>query len=107
MAKKKPRVFKFKNTKKVEYELQFRKPDSRCYADADGICYNPDEENPKIYIRPQMDPRRELNTCIHEIAHAFFWDKSETEIERFASTASHFLYKVGWRKTHRPKTGKD
>ena len=99
MGKKiKARSFKFKNTKGVYYEAIFRKPDRRSYDDADGICYPPEEDNPMIYIKPGMHPQRELNTCVHELAHAFFWNKPEYQIERFASTVSRFLYGQGWRK---------
>jgi Zn-dependent peptidase ImmA (M78 family) len=98
MPRKKAKVFKFTNTKGVHYEAIFRKPDSRAYDDADGICYDPDDPQPKIYIKPGMSPQRELNTCVHELAHAFFWNRPEYQIARFASTVSRFLYAQGWRK---------
>ena len=62
-----------------------------------GICQDPDDEHPKIYISPYLTDQSELNTSIHEIAHAFFWDKSETDIARFADVCSNFLYQNGWR----------
>lgn len=94
--------FKFTNTKGVEYEIIFRKPRKDAYGEGTfGLCVDPTEakENytPKIYISPYLTKKSELNTCIHEIAHAFFWDKSETDITRFADVASNFLYKNGWR----------
>ena len=97
--------FKFRNCKGVEYEVVFRKPDKRIYGeDCDGTCEDPSEEHPKICISPYNTKQTELNTCIHEFAHAFFWDKSEREIYKFANTVSRFLYnECGWRKTERSR----
>ena len=73
--------FTFKNSKGVEYEVLFYKP------------------NKKIYIDPYQSDQGELNTAIHEFAHAFFWEKTEKEIRTFADTMSRFLYnECHWRK---------
>jgi len=90
--------YKFTNTKGVTYHVYFKKPDKRLGEDIDGLCFDPEDEHPKIYIRPGMSNRREMNTCLHEYAHAFFWDKPETDIRRYADTVSSYLYKLGWRK---------
>ena len=104
-------VFRFTNTKGIEYEIIFRKPRKDAYGEGiDGICIDPTEAKggyvPKIYINPYLTKKSELNTCIHEIAHAFFWDKPEIDVARFADTASNFLYQNGWRlpkrKFHSP-----
>ena len=90
--------FKFTNTKGVEYEIVFRKPRKDAYGEGTvGLCIDPNEDTPKIYISPYQTKKSELNTSIHEIAHAFFWDKSETDIARFADVCSNFLYQNGWR----------
>ena len=89
--------FEFTNTKGVVYEVVFRKPHNAYGEHVDGLCIDPEEDSPKIYINPYLTKKSELNTCIHEIAHAFFWDKSETDIRRFADVASNFLYQNGWR----------
>jgi len=94
--------FKFTTTKGVEYEIIFRKPRKDAYgSDTFGLCVDPSEAKedyiPKIYISPYLTKKSELNTSIHEIAHAFFWDKSETDIARFADVCSNFLYQNGWR----------
>jgi hypothetical protein len=94
--------FIFTNTKGVTYQAFFKKPDKRIGEDIDGLCDDPDDEEPKIYIRPGMSNRREMNTCIHELCHAFFWDKSETDVSRYADTVSNYLYKLGWRKVEDP-----
>ena len=93
-------IFTFKNSDGKIYEVLFRKPNAAHYGEADGVCYSPDDDPPRIYINPYLSKRNELNTCIHEFAHAFFWDKSEKEINAFANAISKFLYvECGWRKT--------
>lgn len=89
--------FFFTNTKGVKYEVVFRKPHIAYGDEVDGLCIAPSEKDPKIYINPYLTKKSELNTCIHEIAHAFFWDKSETDVKRFADVCSNFLYQNGWR----------
>ena len=102
--KKKNDRFTFKNGKGIEYEILFRKPDKKHFGEADGICTDPDAESPKIHINPYLTKQSELNTVIHEVAHAFFWDKSEKEVYKFANTLSRFLYtECGWRKTERSR----
>ncbi len=91
------KTFKFTNTKGIEYEIIFRKPHKSYGEIVDGICIDPSEDDPKIYISPYLTKKTELNTCIHEICHAFFWDKSETDVARFADVCSNFLYQNGWR----------
>lgn len=103
-AKRKVRAqnvpFTFKNAAGIEYEVLYTKPNSHHYGDADGTCSPPDEENPRIHINPYLTKQSELNTVVHEFAHAFFWDKSEKEVYRFANAVSKFLYnRCGWRKT--------
>ena len=89
---------KFKNSKGIEFEILFRKPDKR-NGECDGVCYKEDDDSKgKIFIRPGMSAKRELNTIIHEILHAFYWDKSEYDVDRCASVISNYLSKSGWRK---------
>ena len=87
---------KFKTTKGVEYKVLFKKPNKRWFDDADGYCQDPNSKNPKIVINPYLTDQSELNTIIHEIGHAFFWDKSEKEIAQFANTCSRILYERGF-----------
>lgn len=96
------KTFKFTNTKGVEYEIVFRKPRHDAYGeDTYGLCEDPCEARkdyiPRIYISPYLTKKSELNTSVHEIAHAFFWEKAETDIARFADVCSNFLYQNGWR----------
>ena len=97
---KKKENFTFKNTKGVEYEVIFRKPNKNTYGEhCDGICYDPKDKDPKILISPYLSKQTELNTIIHEMAHAFFWDKKEYEIKKYADTMSRILYnELKWRR---------
>ena len=91
---KKPFVFRTHN--KTRYELFLKKP-PKCYQ-AEGICYDPVEDNPRILVNPNQAERELMNTIIHEIAHAFFWDASEGNVAKFANTVARLLYKEGWNK---------
>ena len=98
---RKKKNFTFKNSKGVTYEVIFRKPNKQHYGnECDGVCYDPDEKpKPKIMISPYLTDQSEINTCIHEIAHAFFWEETETNITKFANVCSRFLFnEMKWRK---------
>ena len=93
------KVFSFTNTKKIRYDIFIRKPNKLHYGEGVyGLCFDPQEENPRILINPEQSDRAMLNTCIHEVCHAFFWDKSEYDISRCSSTLSNLIFKLGWRK---------
>lgn len=98
MVSKKNFSFKFRNTSGIRYEVYFVKPNEAYYGDIHGLCDDPEEKNAKIYINPYLTPKSELNTAIHEMAHAFFWDKTEKEITKYANATTAFLYRQGWRK---------
>ena len=89
---------KFKNSDGVQYEMLFKKPDKRVANEADGWCESPYRKEPRILINPYRTPQTQLNSIVHEMAHAFFWDKSEAEILRFGNAVSRVLYnRLGWR----------
>ena len=98
------KIFSFTNTKKAHYDVYIRKPDKRIYGDdCNGLCFDPQEKDPHILINPKQSDRAMLNTCIHEICHAFFWDKPEYIINRYANTVSNLIFKMGWRKVEGTK----
>ena len=104
---KKELIFTFKNSKGVEYDVYLKKPDGRSYKEADGICSDPDSRRPKIFIRPDLTTQSELNTCVHELAHAFFWDETETNVTKFANACSRLLFnEMKWRKQGETKKNK-
>ena len=91
---KKP--FVFRTNKGVRYELLLRKP-PKCYQ-AEGLCYDPTEDNPKILVNPNLPEKELLNTIVHEVAHAFFWNASEERIAKFGNTIARLLYQEGWKR---------
>ena len=91
-------AYVFKNVEGVEYEVYFMKPHKAHGDDLHGLCIDPHEKNPKIYINPYLTKKSELNTVVHEICHAYFWDATEKEVTKFANTVAGVLYKEGWRK---------
>jgi len=97
MPKKTTKSFKFKTHKGVEYSVSKIKipPRNR----AEGLCDCPDNETPQIWIEASLLPRREMSVTIEEFAHAFFWDKSEKNVRKFAATLTKYLYANGWRKS--------
>ena len=87
---------KFKNAEGTEYSVKFKKPDGRTWgANCDGVCFFPSlayNQKPHIEVNPHRTDQTILNTVIHEVGHAFFEDKTETEITKFANTLSRLLF---------------
>ena len=104
--KKKIKNFSFKNCEGAKYEVIFNKPNAKHFGeDTEGVCHPPNETTSKIYISPYLTKQSELNTVIHEMAHAFFWESSEKTVTKFANSCSRFLYgECGWRKTERRRS---
>jgi hypothetical protein len=94
--------FTFKNAKNKRYEAYVRKTPKE-YEHCDGICEDPGEEDPRIYIKPDMSDRKEMNTMIHEMCHAFFFDEPEYKVYRYANAISSWLHQMGWRKVADPR----
>ena len=90
-----------RNSRGVRYELFLKKP-PKCYQ-AEGLCYDPSEDNPKILVNPKQTENELMNTIIHELAHAFFWRASEKRVTKFANTVTRFLRKEGWAKAEEAK----
>lgn len=99
---KKP--FVFRTNRGIRYELFLKKP-PKCYQ-AEGLCYDPSEDCPKILVNPNQSERQLMNTIVHEITHAFFWGASEERVTKFANTVERYLYKEGWVKKSKPAAKK-
>ena len=97
MPKKNTKSFKFKTDKGVEYSVSKIKIPAR--DKAEGLCDSPENECPQIFIEASLLPRREMSVTIEEFAHAFFWDKSEKNVRKFAAVLTKYLYANGWRKS--------
>lgn len=96
MPKKTIKSFKFKTDKGIKYCVNKVKIPTK--AKAEGLCDSPDKKYPQIFIEASLLPKREMSVSIEEFAHAFFWDKSEKNVRKFAATLSKYLYATGWRK---------
>lgn len=96
MPKKNTKSFKFKTDKGIEYSVNKIKIPPK--AKAEGLCDCPENKNPQIYIEQSLLPKREMSVSVEEFAHAFFWDKSEKNVRKFAATLTKYLYATGWRK---------
>lgn len=62
--------------------------------DADGLCYNPYEKNPRIIIDHRLLTRRRLNVIIEEITHGFFWDLPEYKVRKFSAQLGKVIYRL-------------
>jgi len=96
MPKKTTKSFKFKTDKGIEYSVNKIKIPSK--DKAEGLCDSPENVCPQIFIELSLLPRREMSVTIEEFAHAFFWDKSEKNVRKFAAALTKYLYATGWRK---------
>ena len=91
---------KFKNTEGIEYTVKFKKPDGRRVkgilrhgVECLGVCWKPRMDGTAdIEIDPNRTDQTIFNTVIHEVTHAFFDDKTETETTKFANTLSRLLF---------------
>tara|TARA_R110001583_G_scaffold6153_2_gene32004 strand:- start:571 stop:909 length:339 start_codon:yes stop_codon:yes gene_type:complete len=82
---------KFKTSDGIEYELIWKKP-HHTY-NADGLCYSPDSDKPRILVDPTLKERRKMSTLIEEVTHAFFWDKTEKQVRKFSSVLAGLISK--------------
>ena len=65
--------FKFTNTKGVEYEIVFRKPRKDAYGEGTvGLCIDPNEDTPKIYISPHQTKNLSLTLPFMKLLMPFF-----------------------------------
>jgi len=83
--------YAFTNADDQKFRFYFRKPHKS--HDADGLCYNPEYyEEPKIYVNPHLPPKRKLQVVIEEVAHAFWYDKTEREVRKFSRVLADILW---------------
>lgn len=84
---------KFKNFEGCEYEIKLQAPPPE--ENADGLCFSPNPNKPsKIYIDPNLAPRKFQEILLHEMIHAFFWDLSETKVLYLSKKLSQMLNKT-------------
>jgi hypothetical protein len=92
----------FKTPSGSNYSVFWRKPDKR-YGGVPGICFHPEDKDPRIYIEPRLLDRRRLAVLIEEITHAFFFEKNEKDARKFAATLTKLIYFDGWRRVKKTK----
>jgi hypothetical protein len=65
-----------------------------------GSCDPPDLPGKEILVAMQhnKDPYDELDTYLHEAAHACLWDLSEGAVDEVATSLSKFLWRLGYRR---------
>ena len=84
---------KFKDRTKNQYTIKFKKPQVKDEdKDLNGYYYYPKNGRGEIQIDPDMSNQLILNTVVHEMAHAFFEDATETDTNNFANAVSRVLY---------------
>ena len=82
----------FKDPDNNKYTIEFKRPDARRHGWCAGYYYFPIDGQGTIQIDPGMSHQMILNTVVHEMAHAFFEDASETKTTNFANAVSGVLY---------------
>lgn len=63
-----------------------------------GYCTDPNFTNRLIKIHKLLENSEELETIIHEMLHACFWDLDEEVINEVGKDMSQALWKMGYRK---------
>lgn len=62
-----------------------------------GLCDEPsDEEVAFLRLNAEMCDYQLMETAIHELAHAFFWEASETNVNKFAKATMSLLRRLGY-----------
>lgn len=90
----KPYVFKNAHGKK--YVIRTKKIPNKYRAH--GLCEPPNWKKPNIWLDERMSDRKRLSVAIEEMTHAFFWEKTEKQVKKFAARLAKFLYHDGWRR---------
>ena len=91
-------------TRKVEFDhgtWWLKRVRPKCLpAGSDGSCDPLSKRGRKwIYVRHDLEGKDELETLLHETAHAADQRASEEAIEEQARVQADLLWKLGWRKT--------
>lgn len=64
-----------------------------------GRCEHPRAPAKEIVVAAGLTGEEELNTTLHELLHAAFWDLDETAIEEAGTDLARALWRLGWRRT--------
>jgi hypothetical protein len=64
----------------------------------DGRCQHPDIVGKEITVAAHLQGEEELNTTLHELLHAAFWDLDEEAIEQAGTDLARALWRLGYRR---------
>jgi hypothetical protein len=64
----------------------------------DGECEAPDVEGKRILIHKGLKDLDELETLLHEMIHAAYWDLNEEAVHDGAHDIALALWRIGYRK---------
>ena len=60
--------------------------------DAEGLCWDPQSDDPLISVEDRLGKRRKLNVLIEEMCHAFFFDEPEYKVRKFSAELGKIIY---------------
>lgn len=63
-----------------------------------GFCDHPERLGKKIRIRPDQGELEMLDTLLHEMGHAAYWDMKEEAIDEAATDIAKALWRLGYRR---------
>lgn len=91
--------FEFKNEKGKKCKVYLRQVSQEDFgsskqSDAEGLCTNPDGDNPFIVIDPRLLSCRLLSVALEEMFHHFAYDKNEKTARKFAATTRKLINKL-------------
>ena len=79
----------FTNSDGVEYQLIWKKPHYKYKAD--GLCSDPESEEPTIEIDPTLKDRRKMSVLVEEVTHSLFWDIPEYKVRKFSALVAKLI----------------
>ena len=83
-------MMKFKNFEGKQYNVNYNKPPVKY--NAAGLCENPNNKHPSIFVDPTLKTRRQLNVLIEEVFHAHLYDLPEKKARKFAANLGKLIY---------------
>lgn len=88
-------IHKFKTHRGHPYTVVWQKKitlkGQRCF----GQCESPHQEGSLIKLEEGQDDYCLIDTILHEMAHAFFFEQSEKNVTRFTKSTLTLLKKMG------------
>lgn len=83
----------FRTNKNKEYRVITLHKFPKVYEDYRGLCDDPSEDRPCIYMLSYLKDKELIEIIVHEMTHAFFWNASEEKVTKFAEEVAEVIYK--------------